>query len=345
MSAADFAALSIAETELLFAELKSVPAIILAVSGGPDSTALLALAARWRAATEAGPKLIAVTIDHGLRLEGAREADGVKSLATQLGIRHRTLRWAGEKPVTGVQEAAREVRYGLLCAAARGAGATHLLTAHTLDDQAETVLIRMARGSGLTGLGAMMRETALDGVTLLRPLIDVPKARLVATLSELGLCHVDDPSNRDPRFTRARLRALMPSLAGEGLDAARLALLARRLRRADCALDAAVDSAATAVAALPWHDQGPIALRAEEFVRLPDEIALRLLGRAISHVGNEGPVQLAKLEALYQALREAESAKNARLRRTLAGALVTLSRDRLLVEQAPPRAETRNRCP
>jgi len=102
---------------------------------------------------------------------------------------------------------------------------------------------------------------------------------------------------------------------------------------------------ATAVAALPWHDQGPIALRAEEFVRLPDEIALRLLGRAISHVGNEGPVQLAKLEALYQALREAESAKNARLRRTLAGALVTLSRDRLLVEQAPPRAETRNRCP
>src|SRR5262249_30982488 len=145
------------EAERLFAGLRSAPAIILAVSGGPDSTALLLLAARWRAAITEGPRLIAVTIDHGLRPEAADEARVVKKLAKQLGIRHRTLRWTGQKPVSGLQETARAVRYRLLRAAARGTGATHVLTAHTLDDQAETILIRMARGSGLVGLGAMVR--------------------------------------------------------------------------------------------------------------------------------------------------------------------------------------------
>jgi len=217
VSAADSAAISIAEAELLFEDLKSVPAIIVAVSGGPDSTALLVLAARWRAAIATGPQLIAVTIDHGLRPEAVREALTVKKLAAQLGVRHRTLRWTGEKPVTGLQETARAVRYRLLSAAARGAGATHLLTAHTLDDQAETILIRMARGSGLAGLGAMRREIELDGVILLRPLLDVPKARLVATLQAIGLPYADDPSNRDPRFTRARLRAMMPASPAKGL--------------------------------------------------------------------------------------------------------------------------------
>ena len=340
MSAADSAALSIAETELLFAGLELVPAIILAVSGGPDSNALLFLAARWRAAIQTGPKLVAVTIDHGLRPEAAHEASAVRKLAAQLDVRHRILRWTGAKPATGLQEAARAVRYRLLRAAARGVGATHVLTAHTLDDQAETVLIRMARGSGLTGLGAMARETRLDDVILLRPLLEVPKARLVATLDNIGFRYADDPSNRDPRFTRARLRAMMPRLADEGLDVRRLALLARRLRRADLALEAAVDSAARAVAALSWTAPGPFTLNAEEFVRLPEEIALRLLGRAIAQAGDEGPVQLAKLESLCELMRGAHLTNKGRLRRTLAGALVTLTRDRLLVERAPPRAES-----
>ena len=165
----------------------------------------------------------------------------------------------------------------------------------------------------------------------------------MATLQAMGLPYADDPSNRDPRFTRARLRAMMPGLAREGLDARRLALLARRLRRADLALEVAVDEAAMTVAAFPWRDQRPITLNTEKFVRLPDEIAQRLLSRAIAQAGNEGPVQLAKLEALYDVLRETYATKNPRLRRTLAGALVTLTRDRLVVERAPPRAEARNK--
>jgi len=261
-AAEDATPISAAEAATLFDDLHSAPALVIAVSGGPDSTALLVLAARWRAARKQGPALLAVTVDHGLRPESAREARAVKRLAGKLGIRHRTLRWTGSKPTTALQEEARHVRYQLLAAAARGAGAPCVLTAHTLDDQAETVLLRMARGSGLAGLGAMARQTLLPitglhttgaagkktdkktdektdekpekktAIVLVRPLLDLPKARLIATLAAMGISFVDDPSNRDPRFTRPRLRELMTALAAEGLDARRLALLARRLRRA-----------------------------------------------------------------------------------------------------------------
>ena len=221
---------------------------MLAVSGGPDSTALMVLAARWRKALKVKPKLIAVTVDHGLRKEAKREAAAVGRLARKLGIAHRTLRWTGAKPKTGLQEAARVARYRLLAGAARKANASHILTAHTRDDQAETVLIRMSRGSGVTGLAAMTRISAVPGdgegkIKLIRPLLDIPKARLIATLRAAKITFADDPSNRDPRFTRARLRGLMSELAREGLDSRRLALLARRLRRADLAIEAAVDRA------------------------------------------------------------------------------------------------------
>jgi tRNA(Ile)-lysidine synthase len=267
-----------------------------------------------------------------------REARSVKRLASRLGVRHRTLRWTGDKPNAGLQEAARDVRYRLLAAAARGAGATHVLTAHTRDDQAETVLMRMARGSGLTGLGGMPHETRIDDVRLIRPLLAVPKARLIATLAAVGMSFVDDPSNRDPRFTRARLRGLLPALAEEGLDAHRLALLARRLRRADETIELAVDLAIEALFAEAWPERGPIATDADRFFGLPAEVALRLLARAIVQVGDEGPLQLAKLEVLYEAFRHAAlQPPPVRLRRTLAGALIALSGPKLAVERAPPR--------
>src|SRR5689334_16536168 len=119
------------------------------------------LAARWRDSLDTKPKLVAVTVDHGLRKESRREAAAVARLARKLKIAHRTLRWSGRKPSTGLQQAARIARYHLLGGAARKAGAAYILTAHTLDDQAETVLIRMSRGSGLTGLGAMARMAVL----------------------------------------------------------------------------------------------------------------------------------------------------------------------------------------
>ena|SRR5689334_20008839 len=136
----DNSPISTTEAKALFADWRDLPAIVLAVSGGPDSVALMWLAARWRKSLARGPRLIAVTVDHGLRKEAAREASEVKRLARKLDIEHRTLRWRGAKPNRGVPAAARDARYRLLAKAARGARATHVVTAHTRDDQAETLL-------------------------------------------------------------------------------------------------------------------------------------------------------------------------------------------------------------
>ena len=326
------------EANALFSGLENSRGLVLAVSGGGDSTALLVLAARWAKRLKRAPKLIAVTIDHGLRPEGAREAAAVKRLARRLGVAHRILRWRGTKPKTGLQEAARSVRYRLLGQAAAKAGCAHILTAHTLDDQAETVLFRLARGSGLVGLAGMAHVSPLpmgaDRIAfLLRPLLRIPKARLLATLRAAGISHSEDPSNRDPRFTRSRLRELMPHLAREGLNAHGLSRFAARMRRADRAIEVAVGAARDVLAPEPWPEGGPVRFETARFTNLPAEVALRLLAGAILHAGNEGPVELAKLESLYEAMRQTAS----RLRRTLAGALVTLDSDWIVVERAPAR--------
>ncbi len=324
-----------AEANDLFAYLVSAPAIVLAVSGGPDSTALLFLAARWRQARKRGPKLLAVTVDHGLRAGSAAEAKQVARLARSLGVPHRILRWTGAKPRSGLQEKARMARYRLLSEAAVNTGASHILTAHTLDDQAETVLMRLLRGSGPAGLAGMRQRTHLGRIILFRPFLDVPKARLMATLRQAKIPFADDPSNRDTRFTRVRMREVLPALAGEGLDAERLALLARRLRRAEAALESAVDKASE-LFTQPWSADHPIELQTRHFGALPAEVALRLLGRAVAFAGNEGPVELAKLEALHAAII-AKNPARARFRRTLAGAMVTVTPEGLTVERAPPR--------
>jgi tRNA(Ile)-lysidine synthase len=196
---------------------------------------------------------------------------------------------------------------------------------------------RRARVAGASGAAPLW---------LVRPLLELPKARLIATLEAGRIPFCDDPSNIDPRFTRARLRQLMPVLAGEGLDAKRLALLARRLRRAEAAIELAVGIAAGAVSNAAWTEGAPILLDAEKFIRLPAEVALRVLGRAIVHVvhvAGELPLRLGRLEALYETLAPSNSAqlRHNRVRRTLAGALITLKGDRLTIERAPPRANPR----
>lgn len=339
MPVADHAVpVSAAEAKTLFAPLARHGAVVLAVSGGPDSTALLLLIARWRCALKRGPKLLAVTIDHGLRRTSAAEARAVKALARRLAVPHRTMRWEGKKPASGLQQAARDARYRLLAAAARSAKAGAIVTAHTLDDQAETVLLRLSRGSGLTGLSAMARETPLSGtgIVLVRPLLDISKARLIATLVRGKIRFADDPSNRDPRFTRARLRELMPALAREGLSARSLSRLAGRLRRADAAIEMAVDKTMEKLCR-GCADHGPIAINADELIRLPAEVALRVLGRMIARAGAQGPIRLGKLEVLYETLAAAHANKISPLRRTLGGALLTLSGSKLVVERAPPR--------
>ena len=356
----DHSPISAQNAKRLFADWKAAPAIVLAVSGGPDSIALMWLAARWRSTLARGPRLIAVTVDHGLRAEAAAEARDVKRLARTLDLPHRTMRWTGEKPKTGLPAAARTARYRLLAQAARASGATHILTAHTRDDQAETLLMRLLRGSGIGGLAAMARESERDGVLLARPFLHVSKSQLVATLKKAKIGFADDPTNRDTNFTRPRLREIMPVLAAEGGDARSLARLASRLARANQAVEVLVDGAERYLALRDREapragfeanafdasafDASTFEARtfdANAFAAMPEEIRLRLLKRAIDRFGHEGPAELGKVEALLAALDQAGAKKGKerrpRLKQTLAGALVSLTNGRIRVEPAPPR--------
>jgi tRNA(Ile)-lysidine synthase len=343
----DQSAISAQDAKRLFADWKAVPAIVLAVSGGPDSLALMWLAVRWRRTLARGPRLFAVTVDHGLRPESAAEARDVKRLARSLELPHRTMRWTGAKPKTGLPAAARAARYRLLAQAARANGATHVFTAHTRDDQAETLLMRMLRGSGIAGLAAMARQSERDGVLLARPLLHVAKSQLVATLKKAKIGFADDPTNRDLNFTRPRIRAVMPALAAEGGDARNLARLASRLARANAAVEVLVDGAERYLAlrdrAARDSGVGVQAFDAGAFARMPEEIRLRLLLRAIERFGHEGPAELGKVEALLSALDSMAVVNTAvrqpRLKRTLAGALVSLIDGRIRVEPAPPRRQ------
>jgi tRNA(Ile)-lysidine synthase len=362
-STAEDAAISAADARRLFADWNSAATLVLAVSGGPDSTALMWLAAKWRNSLKRPPRLVAVTVDHGLREESRSEARAVEQLAGALAIEHLTLRWRGQKPKTGLPAAARDARYRLLAGAARKIGAAHILTAHTRDDQAETLMMRLARGSGVTGLAAMARHAPLGAmarhaplaamarhaplaamprraprgaIAIGRPLLDVPKARLIATLQKAKVNYADDPTNRDPAFTRARFRQLMPLLAREGIDARNLARLAQRLGRANRALEAVVSVMEQSIGRVSANSG--IEIDARAFATLPDEIALRLLGRAIAAAGSEGPAELAKLESLLAGLRTASAARaGPRLKQTLAGAVIALGPDLIVVERAPPR--------
>jgi tRNA(Ile)-lysidine synthase len=346
----DHSPISAKDAKRLFADWKAAPAIVLAVSGGPDSIALMWLAARWRRALVRGPRLVAVTVDHGLRAEAGREAREVKRLAQSLDLAHRTLRWTGPKPKTGLPAAARSARYRLLAQAARAEHATHVLTAHTRDDQAETLLMRLLRGSGIAGLAAMARETDREGVRLARPLLAVSKARLIATLEKAKIGFADDPTNRDVNFTRPRIRTLMPALAAEGGDARNLARLAARLARANAAVEILADGAERYLA---LRDRQPRqgSFDANAFAAMPEEIRLRLLLRAINRFGHEGPAELGKVEALLAALDRAAVAGAgrsraehgaARLKQTLAGALVSLTGGRIRIEPAPARRRRAN---
>lgn len=337
--------ISAQDAKRLFADWKDVPAMVLAVSGGPDSIALMWLAARWRRALTHGPRLVAVTVDHGLRAEAGREARDVKRLARDLNLPHRTLHWVGTKPKTGLPAAARAARYRLLAQAARESGATHILTAHTRDDQAETLLMRMLRGSGIAGMAAMARESERDGLLLARPFLNVAKSQLIATLRKAKVGFADDPTNRDTSFARPRIRAVMPVLAAEGGDARNLARLASRLARANAAVEILADGAERYLALTDPKGTHP-GFDARAFAAMPEEIRVRLLLRAINRFGHEGPAELGKVEALLAALDQAAAEKTARrsprLKQTLAGALVSLIDGRISVQPAPPRTRRAN---
>ncbi len=319
--------------------------IAVALSGGPDSLALLFLAARW-AKRKKRLHLVAFTVDHGLRPESAKEARAAARLASSLGVAHRILKWKGEKPKTGLQAAARAARYALLAEACRKEKIGDLLVAHHLDDQAETFLLRLARGSGVDGLAAMAPvrdmlaapkrsegEPAAADIRLLRPLLGIARARLAATLAKAGLTAIADPSNENERFDRVKARRIMGELRALGLDARRLADTAANMARARAALEA--ETAALLSAHADFAPTGHVALDPAVLAGAPEEIALRALAELLRRVaGADYPPRFEALQALFRALKAGELARG----RTLHGCKLSIERGRLLVQREPAAA-------
>lgn len=314
----------------LFEPVTQEEKIGLAVSGGPDSLALLVLYAHWRDKT-AVPPAIVYTVDHQLRPEAAAETRLVERVAGEFGFPVRVLHWREDKPATGIPAAARAARYRLIDAAMREDGTSILMTAHHLDDQAETVLMRLAHGSGARGLAGMRPFSKVEGVRIFRPLLGVKKADLRAIVNARGLTSVDDPTNSDLTYERARWRALCPTLDRAGLTAERLAQFAARMDR--------LDALASRVADDVWRT----AVRLDAFgvVHIPrgvianplEEVRVRVLSRALRHVGRYDRIGLSEVEALCKRLSLDGAGTE-----TLAGAVVSPREDTVLIYREAGRA-------
>jgi tRNA(Ile)-lysidine synthase len=255
-----------------FAPFESRPVLAVAVSGGRDSLALALLAYDWAGALDG--RIVGLIVDHGLRAGSADEAAKTRDLLARHGIAAEILRWRGAKPATGLQEAARKARYRLLLDACRRRGILHLLVAHQADDQAETVTMRAARRSGPAGLAGMANLIEQRDARVLRPLLSIPRARLTASLEARAVAWIDDPSNLDSRFERARLRKAGSASAPTDVGPARSRMAGdRRL-------------AAAAVDLLDFDLAGAVAIDRAGFARLGRELGRGLLSRVIQAVGS-----------------------------------------------------------
>lgn len=289
--------------------------VAVGLSGGPDSMALVRLLSLVAEKNPGSPDIHALTVDHGLRPESAAEAAQVHEWVSGWPqVMHRILRW--EKAAsTRIQEEARFARYELMAGYCRERGISHLFLAHHRDDQAETFLFRLAKGSGLDGLSGMRPVQDYGDLTLLRPFLDIPKNRLLMACDAMRIPYVKDPSNESENFARIRLRKSAAILAEEGLTAKRLATTARRLERARAALDEMAEKALAEITL--EKDTNRIVLNSAAYLKLAEEVALRVLLKAIKmfRLEEDYAPRLEKIEDLLADLR----AENLFRKRTLGG--------------------------
>jgi tRNA(Ile)-lysidine synthase len=312
--------------------LAPYPRLLLAVSGGPDSVALMLLVARHLA--NGSRQIDVATVDHGLRPGSAQEAQQVAAWAQELGLPHHILPWRGPKPETRIQERARAARYHLLAACASGLGNAPIVTAHHADDQAETILFRLSRGSGVTGLAGMSLRAERGDAILLRPFLDTPKSTLEAFCRTADYAFLRDPSNGDRKYARARLRALAPLLAERGLDRDALLRLGARAARAEEAL--ASCAAALRQEAIRHVDRVSACFDPAPLAAAPSELLQRVIAGEILRLAPDAPLRLERLERLVTALLAPLAAGDA-WRTTLAGVIVECRADALIIRPAPPR--------
>lgn len=328
-----------AEIARLFRSWEPLRNVLLAVSGGPDSVALMLLATAWARARSDAPRLQVATVDHGLRPSARDEAETVAIWADALGLTHEILVWDGPKPTSRIQERARGKRYELLCAHASAIGADAVATAHHADDQAETILFRLLRGSGVAGLAGMAATSERDGCRISRPLLECTKDELVACCEAAGHPYFEDPSNADPAFARTRIRDLLQRLEPEGLSKRSLLELGRRALRAEAALAEQARRASGRLEGERAADR--FVGRAGSLADQPDEIVIRVVANEIRRINPGREIRLDRLERLVArfclALRSGRP-----LRASLGGAAIELEPDgRLVVRRESERRRGR----
>lgn len=298
---------------------ESTPHVAVACSGGADSLALTLLADEW--AREAGGRATALIVDHAMRPESADEAVSVRDRLAAVGIEAVVLTRRGPALKSDRQAAARQARYAQMTEWCRRAGVLHLLLGHHRGDQAETLMLRLGRGSGVDGLAAMAAVSENPNLRILRPLLDVPRERLVAYLRFRGLDWVEDPSNEDSAYARVRMRRLLPVLGREGFTESRLAATARRMARARTVSEEATTGLLARTVAI--YPEGYATLALGDLLAAPDDIGLRALSRLLTCVGGNrhGP-RMEHLERLHEWLSH-----GAGVGRTLAGCRITRRAD------------------
>jgi tRNA(Ile)-lysidine synthase len=279
-----------------------------AVSGGGDSVALMLLLAEWAKAGRRAPPVVLV-VDHGLRKGSSADARKAAAWARKAGLKTHLLSWKGAKPRAGIEAEARRARYRLMGVWCRAHGIAFLYLAHTLEDQAETFLLRLARGSGLDGLSAMRAAApyplpGFDGLTLVRPLLDTSRSQLRTLLTARGHPWLDDPMNEDPRFARVRFRRAAAGLAELGLLPARLTAAAKHMARARAALEEATE---TWLGTGCRIEAGRVLVDGRALARSPEEIGLRALAQLLGSVSGQAyRPRFERLERLFTAIRVGE---------------------------------------
>lgn len=293
--------------------------LAVAVSGGGDSLALLGLACDW--AEENHCRIHALTVDHGLRPEAGDEALLVAREAMRMGAQHDTLYWTGWDGKGNLQAAARDARYGLMREFCTREGIGAILLGHTQDDQAETVLMRLARGSGVDGLSAMP-EGRFGRDDILRPVLGESRADLRIWLTRQGMRWFEDPTNDDPRYDRVRARRLLTQLATFGIDATRLADTAASMARARVALLARARDVADRIVT---DRQGLLIYDQAGLERTEEETRLRLVSHGLACLsGAPYKPRLASLSATLDRALEGQGG-------TLQGCRLIPSRDGLIL--------------
>jgi tRNA(Ile)-lysidine synthase len=331
-----------ARTPLLFAALAQARHWLIGVSGGPDSMALWHLAHHH--AQSQGIDITAVTIDHGLRPAAALEAQQVADFARAHSLRHAIVRWEGPKPQSRLQERARAARYDLLVDFAHKINADALLTAHHRDDQIETILFRLSRGSGPAGLAGMAPITTKRGLAHHRPLLTIGKDELISYCARHHLPTIADPSNSDPRFARTQARQLLPLFEQYGLKPDDWLRLSRRAARTEEAVAAFFAQICTNLPALKTADS--LQLNLDSLQKLPSELLIRLISSEIMRIsGSQTPPRLEQIEVVAHELLHAQT-QSCTYTSTLANCLISLSpKNGLRIVRAPSRAHTEDKKP